>query len=115
MVTTLVRVFILVPVKQNFYKTGKTEIGDKGKSKCGCICQMSLCFIFHRLSGQTPYCTAPSIVEIEAALKISSIPLTLQHECFILQPVEFMREYEETEKCRQRNGYRKAGSEGFGS
>ena len=25
--------------------------------------------------------------------------LTLQHECFILQPVEFVREDEETEKC----------------
>src|SRR5687768_16759181 len=41
--------------------------------------------------------------------------LTLQHECFILQPVEFVREDEETEKCGQRNGYRKAVSEGFGS
>jgi hypothetical protein len=25
--------------------------------------------------------------------------LTLQHECFILQPVEFVREDEEAEKC----------------
>lgn len=31
--------------------------------------------------------------------------LTLQHECFILQPIEFVREDEETEKCGQRNGY----------
>jgi len=79
----------------------------------------SLRFIFLlysiRLGGHTPYCTAPSNVEIKAAFKISTVLLTLQHECFILQPVEFMREYKETEKCGQRNGYRKAVSEGFGS